>query len=409
MKTPVKLVDPTTVKYSDGSVRVVYNIEDLRASSGDSGCVLCDDDGQTNAYIKKLFVDKLDYAAAKSHFSQNPYVPVGGCTSCYFGSENIVLRNYDWYYDNMMEFVVETSDTRYFRSIGIAAQPSIMLEPCGGSFDTSLVPFYMLDGINVKGLYASMNVVPISPDIPVATTIPTDEKRDSISSMMVVRYVLDRFDNAADAVDYLSKYVEIYQPKSLIEQGYCLHYHIIDKANTSLVLEFNGSSIFVGANHIVTNFYHQGVTDLSWIIPTPYSYSQGGDKPTSIGLKPNSQGLERFNICFNKVLYDGVQDIQDALSFGSELYYSTLYTENTAADVWYSELVGVDGLTIDSPVADFAGVLEDAREAYSERDRTTPLVWITRHSCAYNLDTLEMVFNVEECPQIFSDGIRIIR
>lgn len=390
---------PTTLKSDTGSVRVKM-ASGSSQSEGSKSYVLSGFDGESNTHLRYYQSEFNDYAKANAYYKLNPYVPAGGCTSVLFGAPNLVLRNYDWQYDNMVNFVVESMDPAFHSSIGVACQPDITSDMfvCSDSpaYDLSLLPFFMLDGVNEYGLYASMNVVPLSADIPVATTVPTDEFRDSICSMMVVRYILDHFTTATEAVDYLSKYVEIYQPKSLIDQGFCLHYHIVDKTNVSLVLEFNGSSLFVGVNHIVTNFYQQGVTGLSDVIPTPYSYSQGGYQPTSTGLKSNSQGLERYNLCFSKVLSDDVQDLEDALDFGEELYYSNLYNESTASDIWYSELSGINDLTIDSDPNDFESTLVHARDLYNNRNRSFSEVWITRHSCVYDLNYPSMVLRVEE-------------
>ena len=61
------------------------------------------------------------------------------------------------------------------------------------------LPFLVVDGINEKGLVCNNNVVPTGDKGRNTGSVPVIEKRDEICQMMLVRYILDNFDNALSA------------------------------------------------------------------------------------------------------------------------------------------------------------------------------------------------------------------
>ena len=400
-KKAVKLIDPTTVLFDDDTVRVVSKVDDLGLGGGSEelpfdicSCFIEDDedDEQIDPYVNHIYFDKLNYELAKSHFEENPYVPVGGCTSVLFGGPNLVVRNYDWTYDNTLQWVVSTPGT-----IGIALHPETRLGQFSCSSELSLykeiaelVPFYLLDGMNHDGLYCSMNVVPISDSLPFSEkTTPSIEKRDRICSMMLCRYIIDNFSTAQEAFDYVRDYVEVFPSQSLIDIGYNLHFHIADKSSTSIVMEFINDTVVSVASHISTNFNLNGVA-LGNELPTIQTHTDGGDAPSSIGIQLNGQGIERYNMCFNAEHYGLVTDITTAFNLAEALYYTGLYRNES--NIWYSELTDGDTLTVDSLSDDFSTALSTARGYYSSRHRSSdiPTTWETKHAAVYDLSSSDM-------------------
>lgn len=377
-----------------------------------SGSVSCayfnEETGEGNAYLRTMEVDHLDYDKANAYFERNPYIPSSfGCTSALFGNVNAVLRHYDWTYDSMVQFAVTTRDDRFERTFGMASIPGLEVDAfgCDGTDrpDLDLVPFFALDGINWSGLYCCMNVVPTCAEFGITSvTTPTVEKRDRVCTMMLVRYILDHFSSAVEAVNYIAQYVELFNPKGLVDMGIQLHFHIVDGNSTSIILETVGDEVKIIPNHIATNFYENGVTGLSWYLPTTGDYDGGsgqGEKPTSCGLQANAQGVERYNKCFGKVLSLECEDIDDIKEFSKELNFSRLYNkaefDQNSEAYWYSEYSENAEGGIDAPTSDYSLAISAGESAWMARYRGCPC-WTTRHAVVYDLNGGDAYVEVEE-------------
>ena len=93
-----------------------------------------------------------------------------------------------------------------------------------------------MGGINEKGVYVGVNIVPAQKGITTGTT-PSIRIRDKICTVMLSRYILDHYSSAIDAVEDITHYVSIYNSKKLIELGMEAHYMITDEEHT-YILEF---------------------------------------------------------------------------------------------------------------------------------------------------------------------------
>lgn len=364
--------------------------------------------GEGNAYLRTMEVDHLDYDKANAYFEKNPYIPPSfGCTSAIFGNVNAALRHYDWTYDSMMQFAVMARDDRFEGSFCMSAIPGLEVDTfsCDSADkpDLDLVPFFALDGINGDGLYCAMNVVPTCAEFGVtSTTTPTVEKRDRVCTMMLVRYILDHFSSATEAVDYIAKYVELFNPKGLVDMSIQLHFHIADANGTCIVLETIGDEVKITPNHIATNFYEHGVTGLSWYLPTTEDYNGGsgqGEKPTSCGLQENAQGVERYNKCFGKVLSNECEDIDDIKEFSKELNFSRLYNKDefdqNEETYWYSEYSDQVYYGIDAATSVYSTAISAWGSAWANKYRGCPC-WTSRHSVVYDLSEGDAYVEVEE-------------
>ena len=366
-------------------------------------------EGSADLFNKQFYTTHLDYAKARAHFESDPYVPsVGGCSSVYFRSAGIVGRNYDWYYGWSTNFGCLIEDPAYLRSSGVAALSELTvsdLNSTDGDENAYLIPFYVLDGVNASGLYCAKNVVPLHDSIAYApATVPTEVRKDRVCDRMLVRYILDRYETVDAAVDDLTKHVEIFHQQSLHDRGFQLHYHLVDKTGRSVVLEFDGTSLRVVESDICTNFYMYGVTGLGSTLPTIESHSLGGDAPTSVGIRDNSTGLERYNIALT---LHSPSDVYDALDMMEALYYSKLYTSPKQVEgFWFSELTD-DVLTVDTDMVDFDSAIALAQQAWASRSRDTGIVWITCHSCAYTLSDCRLTYTVEENEKNYTTSIKL--
>lgn len=341
-------------------------------------------------FLYKTEYDTIEYDYAKAHIDDvDP--SVGACSAIY--SNGIVGRNFDWLYDYQAAFFVKThnSQGRYAVS-GIAGMKQLTIQKVDSREYTNayrMLPFMLQDGRNEKGLFAEMNVVPSHGN---THTTPLVEKRETISALMLVRYILDYFGGVNDAVDYIKNYVEVTMPAKLTAIGYELHYLLADADGTCKVLEIVNNSIVTIDSNISTNFLLSGITILedgsvytNKDVPTHL--------PTSIGVETYGSGLERWNI-LNSANVTDAEGMRDAID---SVKYSKAYMNAVGVDFWYSEFVG-GAITVDTPTDNiqFITRINEYKQKWHERSRQTAEVWITTHSCVYDLASGKIEVKVQE-------------
>ena len=351
-------------------------------------------------YLYLASYNSLDYAYAKAFFdSGNVEVPTGACSSVckgrYYG------RNFDWSYDNCAEFIVhvDAHDGRY-ASHGIAGGVKELTESFVSSGAKSekyrLLPFILQDGQNEFGLVCSTNVVPM--DYGRNVSVPMGEQEDSICGTMLVRYILDHFKTAQEAFEYISQHVSVWFAKSLEEQGYEQHYMLKD-ATGVYCLEFveNSAVLFDISSHpYLTNFYMYGLNPNSdGTVYTPYTQDEEHNAVDTNGITANGCGLERWNMIVNA--YESLTDKASVETLMQSLRYTNAYTETNAADVWYTEFVGIDNLTSNTSASEYSDILSRARNKFAERSRNDLYpVWHTVHSVIYDILAHTMYVKVQE-------------
>jgi hypothetical protein len=347
----------------------------------------------------------VDYDYAKEYFLQHAPFNSAGCSAIAVGT--LVGRNLDWHYDNVANFVVHTPGV-----VGVAGGLNALTKDMVDSGDYNeaykILPFYLQDGYNSSKLFAEMNVVPA---VGCNVTVPTIEKRDSICAIMLVRYILDNFTSVDAAVDYLQKYVEIYNPTTLIDMGYELHFLLRDNTKAE-VIEFVDGEIKVINSYILTNFHLYGVTpDLIGKVYTPYT-ALNGQFATEQGIERYGQGLERYNILAEAVILDK----EDMRNIMSQVKFSKAYTNSLGTNFWYSEFVGLsaDGtvdIDVDTPADKqyFVDRINDYKTKWTNRDRNNPEVWHTTHMCIYDFEgnpSIEIRFQESDSAYIFQQDYR---
>lgn len=338
--------------------------------------------GRVSDYLRTMRYCSLDYDYAREYFRSRASIQVGACTSFRIG--RWYCRNLDWHYSYQCDFIVRTQGQ--IGVIGVAGGLSAMTKSVAdsGAYTEAyrILPFYLQDGRNEYGVFANMNVV--YADYGFTTkSIPMVHEDDEICSIMLVRYVLDHFHSATEAVEALRDYISVYPPKALVEQGYEIHWMIGDATKTYVVEIINNQVVFFEANKM-TNFYLHGVTLHDGKVYT----NVDEHKPSECGITDFGSGMERFNL-----IPDTIADKTAARNALNNLLFTKAYTE--LENVWYSEFVG--RFSIGTVTADTApdsevlqSVLEIARNDYRNRDRNNPKTWITTHSCIYDLDNGSM-------------------
>lgn len=350
-------------------------------------------------YLYEIYYGFLDYPYALDYF-QTDYdgVVSGGCSALRNG--NYFGRNFDWKYDKEVQLIVQTPSTVDGRHavIGISG---IIPGVTSSSIDQDeievgtremfrLVPFFLLDGINDKGLFCTHNLVPLDDPGSPTTEIPAKiEERARINVMMLTRFILDKFSTVQEAIGYLQNYTTIYFTPS----SYQTHFLIGDSRGT-YVIEFIRGELKIFPGKYITNFPLSGV-----------DFGSNGKiqyPPTFYGMNELGFGLERWDIITENYKNSGTKD--EMLELLDKIKYSRCYSSES---FWYSELVGLEDdnesvITVDTPPELCTNAKADAIEKYEERSRITGDVWITTHSSLYDLQHKELYIKNQENETIYS-------
>ena len=351
---------------------------------------------QIDEYLFNISYEVLDYNYAKEYF-KTKYPHYFGCTSVrkgdYFG------RNYDWLYNETATFKVNVKGNGdRFASFGIASLKEItklFAEKviAGEEEDLSIfkiLPFYMLDGINEKGVTASINVVPNNKGKTVGT-VPSVREKEKLCVFELIRYILDNFATAKQAVRYLKNYVSIFTPETESFNYEC-HFLVTDEAESYVVEFINNELIYtLQDKSYITNFHLEGVE----IDPETNTV----DKNT---VEPFGMGVERYDII--SAMYEDLETLDDMRNLMDVLKYSNTYTltENT----WNTEFVGdytKSGhgiLTVQSEASEFEWILEHERTRYAARSRDPESenfgTWQTVHSSIYDIPRKTLYLKTQE-------------
>lgn len=339
--------------------------------------------GRVYDYLYDATYSRLDYDYAYDYFKQRgPQPNIGACTSVRDGME--YGRNLDWYYSNEVDCIIRTQNT-----IGIAGGLTGLTKHIAETdpYDENyhILPFFLQDGVNKDGVFANINVV-TQESVPTTYTTPLVSKELELCGLMLVRYVLDHFHTAREAVEYLRDHVSLYFPTSLQEQNYECHYMIGDRDETFVLEIIDNEVKIIEDQNILTNFYLYDTT-----ANTDGSFYSIIDVPThdpmeENGLQRLSSGVERYNLALA-----GIEQDLSMREIMNSLLYTKTYTKDVFGDFWFSEYVGGE-LGIGDDVSTY---LENGRigrtvSQYERRDRNNPNTWQTTHSVVYNLTALTL-------------------
>lgn len=351
-------------------------------------------------YLYEADYADIDYDAAKEYLKKDADLAMPGACSA-FKYEDYYCRNFDWTYDNSAEFVVNVQPSKEsgrYKSKGMAGGIKIFTEEFvkDNANDKNelyaILPFLMRDGINERGVFAEINVVPTWDPENKNTSVPEISEKNQISALMLVRYVLDNFSTAYSAVMYIKYFVSIYFPKALHGMGYECHWMIGDKTNT-YCLEIVDNEVVItdiAAIPYMTNFHLYNVEfNPDGTVYTPDTQDETHNAVDTNYIHPLGAGLERYNFIVNMI----DSDYFDYIDILKGLHYTNAYNPVLR---WLTEFVGLHGLQADSDPEDFEPVLESAHEVFLNRDRNTGTTWQTCHSAIYNPETYNMVISIQE-------------
>lgn len=350
-------------------------------------------------YLYECWYDRIDYGTAFEFFEHASDIDIrGACSAVRNGY--FVGRSFDFFYNNEAEFVMHTPAIgNHYASVGVAAGADIY-EKDASKFKPdpkyAILPFMLVDGINSKGVFAEINVVPAEGNGNV--TVPDGEALVKLNGLMLVRYILDNFATAQSAVEYIRDHAIVYFPKKLHAMGYELHVFVCDSTDNYLLEFSNNRNIVVEPIiPISTNFKLDGVTlNDDNTVYTPLTQDDTHDAIHTNGIYKYGSGLERWNLIVENYSQLGTEQVMKMLMFDC-LAYSSAYPTSLvpATPPWYTEFVGGD-LTCASPVENFSDILEKAGTEYANRNRNTGITWHSVHSAVYNLSTKTLTLVSQE-------------
>lgn len=356
-------------------------------------------------YLYEITYKNIDYDFADKYFSQQYRFKegFGGCSSVRNG--NLHMRNYDLYYSETAQFVVHTPGVDGV-SDGLMSLTKQIVDENPYSTAFRVLPFYLTDGHNQYGLTANINVVPKGDKG--APTTGTNPGKESVCTLMFVRYILDHYKTVDEVVDAVLNDLNIWSIDSKAFD-YEFHYMVSDP-NKTVVIEFinNKPSIIEYAEEdkpIMTNFYLTGVElNFDGSVYTPETQDETHNAKDTNNITDFGAGLERFNTINEK--YSALTTIDAAKSLlDTDILYSNTYT-NEGSCIWYSEYVGKYSggrvLTVTDDVEKFneSNVLTNAAALYANRSRdiNSPYygTWHTMHGVVYDIDNREMYLFVQD-------------
>lgn len=360
-------------------------------------------------YLFETYYGVIDYGNAYAYFaSQADPIDMGACSAARNG--NWYGRNLDWTYDENAEFIVHTPHVAgRYASLAVAGGiPGLTNDVVTSEEYNALykiVPFRLYDGINEHGVIINMNVVPT--DNGTNVSIPTEQEEVTISAQMLVRYVLDYFKTASEAVDYIQKHMKIYFSNSLHDHNYELHFMVADEEKTYLVEFAENAAIVVDMSDdadsniagkaYMTNFYLNDITlNDDGTVYTPGTQTADYNAKDTNGITDCGAGLERYNYIVDA--YDSANTKDGMRAMMNGLKYTRTYSTATdaAEPVWLTEYVGVLGLTVISDPEDFDAVVQYAGGLFNDRTRTDGLTWQTVHSAVYDIENRALNIIVQE-------------
>lgn len=345
-------------------------------------------------YLYEITYGYIDYDYAYKYFKPTTSF---GCSAIRNG--NFFGRNFDWLYNNDVQFVVHTpSSLDHYEVLGVSGIiPGIDNKTVDdkrvikdGVDMFKLLPFYLLDGINEKGVFCTHNVVPLdNEENPTRIVRAVKQENDRVCIPMLVRYVLDKFSNATQAVKYIKNYVTLYFSEEMIDEWkYQSHFVIGDQVNT-YVLEFIGGELYIYNNvKFITNFQ---ITNVKFDERNYILYP-----PTMFGVNKYGSGLERHDIINSN--YSKCNTLAGML----DTLKKVRYTNITEELFWISEIVKMDDddgekITVDTPFHKCLNAIDSVRHKYENKDRDNPEVWITCHTSIYDINKKRLyIYNQED-------------
>lgn len=318
-----------------------------------------------NDYLYSVSFNNLDYKDAAEHFASLTGDTTGYCSL--IRENNRIGRNFDWYINKQVEYIIHTPSTgAHYSVMGIALDND----------EFKYLPFRLLDGINERGVLCSVNQLPYSDKtISINGTIPQISNSETVSMYMLVKYILDKFDSALEAAEYIRDYVKIMPIIGSDGLPMNFHYCIADKT-TTIYLYFEGTEVKYESKpvdkFVMTNFRLAGTE----LVDGYYSI-------TGSNIEEFGQGIERANSLLDNFDLDAVS-------------FTKAYTTTDRL----TDFAGIDGITITNRDGLMA-IQSDAATLYQQELTDGTLrddadLWQTVHSVIYDLKDKTIILKVQE-------------
>lgn len=298
-----------------------------------------------------------------------------GCSSARNG--NFVGRNLDLTYTNNFEVLVhmKAKEGRY-ESIGVACHTGLREENMlDNKYDKELelLPNHTYDGINEKGVYCNVNVVPAEDTSKLTGTNPSAEK--TVILPFIVRYILD---NASSADDAIEKLKNINITGKIME--FSAHYMICDKDKTYIVEIIDNKLVAqekTGDQQIMTNYYCN--------LDTITEHASGVERYSI--LKENYNEGATFDGMFNllqRVKYSNIYKIENQYNYKSEFMYQSQLKRITNLEKYRDP---------------FAEMCNEYQQMIKDNDRDLGRecgYWFTMHNSTYDIVNKKLQLVVQE-------------
>lgn len=361
-----------------------------------------------NDYLFGVEYDDYDFDACKEFFD-SLYIPSGACSEVRRG--RFVGRNLDWYINRNASAVIKVNHTEdHFASIGVVGCfPQFDVELArSGEYDRvyEYLPFKTEDGVNERGVYVGVNVVPTGEtSFDESTWRPHEyglgaaHTNPSASLTCTVNYlpriILDKAGSVEEAIKLIES-IDWTEPVNYPHDGETQSFHwLICDSDRSVVLEFMDNkphfteAVSVsepGFGTIMTNFTNclreKGIMQINGI------------------------GYERYDILYDHYgtypeSFEGMQKLMEMVWFSK---YYTIPVDSP--DFWLSECADDDLPAYDiyknyeilkdpyihSMIEDSVDIFKDKSLWYTD---DTPL-WFSTHTSVYDIKSRNLHLLVHE-------------
>ena len=354
-------------------------------------------------YLYGVEYDDFEFEAgvkALEHFMPS----AAGCSEVRKG--DFVGRNLDWYinHDASAVIKVNASEKRY-ASLGVIGCFTKFTRDfaASGEYDPlyAILPMFTVDGVNEKGLYAGVNVMPTGETSfdqeswesgawghGAAFTNPASDKTYSV--MYLVRTVLDNAASVAEAKE-LVRSINWFEPYNFPHDGQSQAFHwLISDAESSVVLEFlDNVAFFTEAESltdpsygtIMTNFTNKLMADRQLIQNTGIGYERW-----DILAEAYPQAEESF---------EGMENLM------KKVWYTTFYKGDPQSEYYLTgEFASPERPAFTlyrneefKQTEEFAQLSANSKKDFENPENwhsdDTPL-WYTTHTSVYNIATQEL-------------------
>ena len=284
-----------------------------------------------------------------------------------------VGRNFDYFMNQCPTFVIRTTakENRY-ATIGVGRLAKITSKTVESGLPEEkldLLPWFLLDGMNEKGLVINSNVL-FKADWGEIPHTGTNPGAPELNDLFLVRPLLDNCATVDEAVTYLRNYNITPMNSEVMD----LHYMISDPEKTCVV-EFFNNEIVVKEQNIMTNYF--------------INIDKIPDHP---------DGLERMQVLQEN--YDEGNTMEGMYQLMQRAKYTNSYY---ASNKWYSE----QGLTysqiLELPENAEEALIPTQEEFEQEKEyvkknglRETTEWWDTTHNTIYDIENKKIWVTVHE-------------